>query len=129
MLPIRPIDRNQVEIEARAKTLWGDPREEVVKYLMMQGINAVEATEIAAGLFAERTTIIRGAGVKKILISLPLMAFPFVSWIVCAIAFHMVPLKIWALTVAAGIYGLYCLLKGLIMFLSPGSEPGDVSDK
>lgn len=129
MLPVRPIDRNQVEIEARAKTLWGDPREEVVKFLMMQGINAAEATEIAAGLFAERVTIIRGAGVKKILISLPLMASPFVFWIVCAIAFHMVPLKIWALTVAAGIYGLYCLLKGLIMFLSPGSEPGDVSDK
>ncbi|HWC60662.1 MAG TPA: hypothetical protein VHC44_13280 [Verrucomicrobiae bacterium] len=129
MLPVRPIDRDQVEIEARAKTLWGDPREEVVKYLMMQGITAAEATEITAGLFAERVKIVRGCGMKKIVISFPLMALPLVFWIVCAVEFHMVPLKIWAFTVIAGIYGLYCLLKGLIMFLSPGSEPGDVSDK
>ncbi len=129
MLPIRPIDRHQVEIEARAKTFWGDSREEVVKYLMMQGISAAEATELEGGMFAERVAIIRGAALKKIFISLPLMALPVVFWIFCAVEFHMVPLKIWALTVIAGVYGMYCLIKGAIMFISPGSEPGDVSEK
>jgi hypothetical protein len=28
-----------------------------------------------------------------------------------------------------GIYGAYCFLKGMIMFFSPKSEPGDVSEK
>jgi len=129
MLPIRPIDRDQVEVEARAKTFWGDTREEVVKYLMMQGISAAEATELANGMFAERAQLIRGCGLKKMLISIPLMAFPVVTWIFMVAAFHFMFIKIWAFTCIAGIYGLYCLIKGSIMFFSPGSEPGDVSEK
>jgi len=123
------MDRDQVEIEARAKTFWGDSREEVVKFIMMQGLNAAEATELATGLFAERTTAIRNAGIKKILMGIPLIAFPIVTWIVMVAVVHLLFVKIWALTCMAGLYGLYCLLKGLIMFFSPGSEPGDVSDK
>jgi hypothetical protein len=129
MLPIRPIDRDQVEVEARAKTFWGDAREDVVKYLMMQGIPAVEATEIAEGLFTERAQIIRAAGVKKIIIGIPLMALPVVLWFVFLATIHFVPIKLWALTLMAGLYGMYCLFKGLIMFFSPKSEPGDCSEK
>ena len=130
MLPIHPIDRDQVEIEARAKTFWGDSREEVVKYLMMQGINAAEATELAGGLFAERAQIIRSAGVKKICIGIPLMLVPVVFWFWCVAQYRMLPpIKIWSLTAMGGIYGMYCLFKGLIMFFSPNSEPGDCSEK
>ena len=129
MLPIRPIDRHQVECEARAKTLWGDSREEVVKYLMIQGINATEATELAGELFSERSAIIRGAGLKKIIMGLPMMAFPVGAWIFFVVEFRFVPIKLWALTVMVGIYGMYCFFKGLIMFFSPGSEPGDVSGR
>jgi hypothetical protein len=129
MLPIRPIDRDQLEIEARAKTFWGDSREEVVKYIMMQGVAAAEATELAAGLFAERAQIIRAAGMKKIIIGIPLMILPVASWFFCLIEFRFVPIKLWALTLIAGIYGMYCLFKGLIMFFSPNSEPGDCSEK
>jgi hypothetical protein len=129
MLPIRPIDRHQVECEARAKTLWGDPREEVVKYLMMQGINATEATELAKGLFSERSAIIRGAGLKKIFMGIPMMAFPVVAWIYMVVVYRFLFVKLWALTLMVGIYGMYCFFKGLIMFFSPGSEPGDVSEK
>jgi hypothetical protein len=129
MLPIRPIDREQVECEARAKTLWGDPREEVVKYLMMQGINAAEAMALADEMFAERTKCIRGCGVKKILIGIPLMAFPVVSWIFMVAVFRFMFIKIWAFTAVAGLYGFYCFIRGMIMFFSPGSEPGDVSEK
>jgi hypothetical protein len=129
MLPIRPIDRHQVECEARAKTLWGDSREEVVKYLMMQGINAAEATELADELFSERSGIIRGAGLKKIVIGVPMMAFPVVSWIYMVVVYRFLFVKLWALTLMVGLYGMYCFFKGLIMFFSPGSEPGDVSEK
>ena len=129
MLPIRPVDRHQVECEARAKTLWGDSREEVVKYLMMQGINATEATELADGLFSERSGIIRGAGLKKIVFGVPMMAFPVIAWIFFVVELRFVPVKLWALTLMVGIYGMYWFFKGLIMFFSPGSEPGDVSEK
>jgi hypothetical protein len=129
MLPIRPIDRHQVECEARAKTLWGDSREEVVKYLMMQGINAAEATEMADEMFAERAGIIRGAGLKKIIIGFPMMVFPVAAWFFFLIELRFLPVKLWALTLMVGLYGAYCFLKGMIMFFSPKSEPGDVSEK
>jgi hypothetical protein len=129
MLPIRPIDRDQVECEARAKTFWGDSREEVVKYLMMQGMSAAEATELTHGMFSERAQLIRGCGVRKIIIGIPLMAFPVVAWIFMVAAFHFMFIKIWAFTAVAGLYGMYCFIKGMIMFFSPGSEPGDVSEK
>jgi hypothetical protein len=32
-------------------------------------------------------------------------------------------------TVMIGCYGLYLLINGLVMFLSPRSESGDVADK
>src|SRR5690349_11043902 len=129
MLPIRQMDRDQVETEARAKTFWGDSREEVIKYIMMQGINAAEATELSEGLFAERAQIIRGAGVKKVIIGIPLIALPIVLWFVFLATLRFVPIKLWALTCMAGLYGMYCLFKGLIMFFSPNSEPGDCSEK
>jgi len=123
------MDRDQVEIEARAKTFWGDSREDVIKFIMMQGVNAAEATELAAGLFVERAQIIRSAGIKKVVIGIPLIALPIVLWFVFLATIHFVPVKLWALTLMAGIYGMYCLFKGLIMFFSPNSEPGDCSEK
>jgi hypothetical protein len=128
MPPIR-IDRHQVECEARAKALWGDPREEVLKYLMIQGIDATDATEMVDEMFAERAAIVRGAAIKKIFLGLPMMALPVVSWIYFAIQYKFIPLKLWSLTLMVGIFGIYWFLKGMIMFFSPGSEPGDVSEK
>jgi hypothetical protein len=128
MTPIRPIDREQVEIEARAKTFWGDSREEVVKFLMMQGISAPEAMTLAEEFFQERAQTIRGMGLKKIFIGVPLMAVPLVAWI-SFMSMRFIPMKIFALTIMVGLYGTWLLLKGLIMFFSPKSEPGDVADK
>jgi len=128
MLPVTPIDRDQVETEARAKTCWGDSREEVTKFLMMNRFSAAEATEIVAGLFAERAATVRGAGVKKIVMGGLMVLFPIVSWIFFVVVIHLIFIKIWALTLMVGLYGMYCLIKGMIMFFAPGSEPGDVSD-
>jgi len=128
MLPVTAIDRDKVETEARAKTYWGDSREEVTKFLMMNRFSAAEATEIAAEMFAERAATIRGAGLKKIVMGSLMVLFPIVSWIFFIAVIHLIFIKIWALTLMVGLYGMYCLIKGLIMFFSPGSEPGDVSE-
>ena len=39
------------------------------------------------------------------------------------------PIKIMGLTVMIGCYGLYLFINGIVMFLSPRSESGDVADK
>ena len=128
MMPIRPLDPQQVEIEARAKCFWGDSREEVIKYLMMQGIGAEEARAVAASMFQERAQTIRGMGLKKICIGVPLMIVPVVAWF-SFLSMKFIPVKIFALAIMVGLYGAWLLMKGCFMFFSPHSEPGDVADK
>lgn len=129
MMPNRPIDREQIETQARAKTYWGDSREDVLKYCMMQGLNAVEATELVNGLFAERAKEIRGAGIKKIFLGIPLMIVPVATWIFMVTVVHLIFIKALALTIMVGLYGFYCLVQGIIMTVAPKSEPGNVGDK
>jgi hypothetical protein len=128
MMPTRQINRDQVTAEARAKTIWGDSREEVLKFLMIQGFSAAEATELADEMFQERAATIRGIGVKKMFIGVPLMAVPVASWFFF-LSLRVIPMKLFAITIMIGLYGMYCLLKGVIMFVSPKSEPGDIGDK
>jgi hypothetical protein len=128
MIPTRPIDREKAETEARAKAFWGDSREDVLKFLMMNGINAAEATTLVEGIFQERAEEIRRIGLRKIFIGIALMAVPVVAWFVF-MSLHFLPMKLFAVTVMVGLYGTYLLLKGTIMFVSPKSEPGDVGDK
>jgi hypothetical protein len=128
MLPIRPIDRTQVIAEARAKATWGDSREEVLKYLMIQGLSAAEATELAGEMFRERAVTIRAIGFKKTCMGVPLIAVPIASWFYF-LSLRIIPAKLLGLTIMVGLYGMWLLIRGLIMFISPKSEPGDVGAK
>jgi hypothetical protein len=128
MLPIRPIDRTQVIAEARAKVTWGDSREEVLKYLMIQGLSAAEATELAGEMFQERAAAIRVIGIKKIFMGVPLIAVPIAAWFYF-LSLRIIPAKLFGLTLMVGLYGMWLFIQGLVMFMSPKSEPGDVGAK
>jgi hypothetical protein len=43
---VGPIDCTQFKVEARAKIFWGDPIDDVIKYLMMQGFGPEEASDL-----------------------------------------------------------------------------------
>ena len=124
---LRP-DPAQVEHEARAKIFWGDAPEEVIKYLYVNGVSVENATIMVNSMFAERAATIRGIGLRKILIGIPLICVPLISYSFFA-RLMIFPAKLFALTVMVGLYGVWNLLKGSIMFCSPKSEPGDVADK
>lgn len=128
MLPIHPINREQVEAEARAKVVWGDAREEVLKYLMIQGLSAPEATALADEMYQERAASIRAIGLKKFIMGIPLMAVPVAAWFYF-LSIRVMSAKLLGLAMVIGLYGAYLFLKGMIMFVSPKSEPGDVGDK
>ena len=51
---------DQAQIEARAKVFWGDPAEDVIKYLQMQGISYDDACVMVDSMFAERERAIAG---------------------------------------------------------------------
>jgi hypothetical protein len=120
------LDPEQAQHEARAKILWGDAVDDVIRFLMLHGFQPAEATSLVQELFKERAVTIRRNGMKKAVLGFVLMCVP----VVAALAFLSMgffPVKIFAFTVIVGLYGAYLLIKGTIMFLAPKSEPGDVS--
>ena len=58
-------DRNSAEQQARSKMLWGDPPEDVTKYLMMQGFGVEEASGLTAVLLQDRVKMLRGIDVAS----------------------------------------------------------------
>jgi hypothetical protein len=122
------VDRNQAEIEARAKISWGDPPQEVVKYLMIQGFSYEEAAPLVDAMYQERTATIRGTGITRVVVGLGLMAVPIISWFVMS-SMPVFSFKLFALPVMAGAWGVWMLIKGIFMIAAPTSESGDVAEK
>jgi hypothetical protein len=118
----------QAMIEARAKIFWGDPQEDVVKYLMIQGFSAQEASEGARDMFEERVKTLRSIGVRKLIKGVCLMLVPLIAFI-SFMAMGYFPIKIFAVTVIVGVYGAWLTLRGTILFLSPRSETCDVANE
>ena len=118
--------RSQAEHEARAKISWGDPPEEVVKFLMLQGISVAESRELVAGMFRERAKTIRRNGILKVVMGTGMVCVPVAFLLIC-LSIGYLPVKLFALTVMVGLWGAYQALKGIFMFIAPKSEPGDVA--
>jgi pSer/pThr/pTyr-binding forkhead associated (FHA) protein len=126
--PTPQVNRDKAEQEARSKMLWGDPVEEVVKFLRMQGLSIEEASSLGNSLLLERVKILRGIGVQKIFTGIGLICVPVISF-VGFLQMGVFPVKLFAMTVMVGLYGAWRLLKGTFMVFAPKSESGDVADK
>jgi hypothetical protein len=120
------VNREQAVHEARAKMLWGDTLPQVTSFLMIQGFPAPEASQVAKELFRERSATIRKNGLKKIVIGILLALLP-VGTLLVMLAQGMLILQVLAITIMFGLYGLYQIIKGIFMTLSPKTEGGDVS--
>lgn len=122
------IDPTQAEHEARAKVLWGDPPEEVLKYLMIQGFSHSEASSLVQGLFRERAATIRGNGITKIVVGIALIGVPIVAFFIFS-SMGVIPLKLFAITIIVGLWGAWMIFNGIFMVVAPKSESGDVAEK
>ena len=60
--------REQIEAEARAKMIWGEPREAIYSYLRTQGLPIAEAKALLAELQAERSAEVRATGIRNIIL-------------------------------------------------------------
>ncbi len=122
------LDPAQAQIEAKAKISWGDPPEEVIKYLLLQGFTREEATPFVQQLFNERARTVRKNGIGKMIVGTGMLFVPLVFYFIFASAnMMMFPVKIFAITVMVGLWGLGKVLKGIFMFVSPRTERGDVA--
>ncbi|MDB6021497.1 MAG: Pyrrolo-quinoline quinone [Pedosphaera sp.] len=126
--PAKQIDIIQVTHEARAKMMWGDEKDAVLKFLMLQGLPYQEAANLSQALFAERAATVRSNGISKLVTGIGLMCVPVVTYLGFR-AMGFLPIKLLGLAGAVGVWGAYRVLKGAIMIISPKSEPGDVSEQ
>jgi hypothetical protein len=121
------LDPAQAELEARAKISWGDPPEEVVKFLMLHAFNYAEAKELVDEMWKERAATVRRNGFKKIILGACYICVPIVALFIF-LAIGVFLLKLFALTIMVGLWGAWCVLKGIFMVISPKSEAGDVAE-
>ncbi len=122
------LDRTQAEHEAHAMISWGDPPDEVVKFLMRQGISAPEAQALVAPWFEERTRTIRRNGIIKVVLGTAMMCAPVV-FLVVSLMVGTLLLWVFAATVIVGFWGIYEIIKGIQMFFAPKSARGDVAEQ
>ncbi len=121
-------DRSKAEAEARSKILWGDPPEEVLKFVLMQGLPTQDAVALVQSLVKERMATLRSLGIQKIVGGIALVCVPIAAWFVF-MRVGVLPLKLFAVTVMIGLYGAYLALKGFFMVFLPKMESGDIADK
>src|SRR5258708_6095971 len=121
-------NRATAEAEGRAKIFWGEEPSDVINFLMLHGIPAGEALELVNDFVRERTEVVRGIGIKKTVMGVLLTPVPFVAWFMIDPKNTMYAYLL-ALPVGLGAFGVWNLLKGLVMVVSPKSEPGDVAGR
>jgi len=122
------VGRDQAEIEARAKISWGDTSEDVIKYLMMQGFELTEASDMVHEMVRERTAATRVNGVKKIVTGIGLAFVPIVMLIV----FHFIgamSFRLLSIGIAIGFWGLWKIITGTLLIVAPKMEKGDVANQ
>lgn len=122
------VDRQQAEHEARAKVSWGDSREDVIKYLMIQQYNVHEASELVDNLLKARAVEVRKRGIRQIFIGIGMMCVPVITFIFFTIIKIMF-MKVMGLAIGVGLWGAWKCINGSIMVVVPKMEQGDVADK
>lgn len=120
-------DHIQAELEAKAKILWGEPPEEVIKFLMIRGFSYQEASDKVRVLFKERIAAIRANGIGKMLIGI-FVAFGSAALLLVLWKAGMISIWLFGSVAIGGVYGLWMILKGLLKVLAPKSERGDASE-
>jgi hypothetical protein len=123
------ISREQIEVEARAKMIWGEPREAVYSYLRTQGLPTAEAKELLAELEAERTAEVRAAGIRNIILGVSLMIAPFAYWFLSAFLIGRIYLYVLAAAVIGACYGVSKLIDGIRSVVVPKSDASDLSQE
>jgi hypothetical protein len=121
------VDRETAETEARAKISWGDSREEVMKYLMIQGFSAPEASDFVAELYKQRLAALRVKAIWKIITGLGMMCAPVIA-LLPMLHYRIISFQLLAVPVMIGLYGCWRALNGIITLAVPKMESGDVAE-
>jgi len=126
LLPGQP-SRGQALHEARAKMLWGDSYDDVLKFLRMQGYSHAEAAAAVTEMFQERVAMIRANGIQKIVVGSILVCIPVILFLIL-LGTGFLFMRLLAVPILFGVWGVWLVVKGTLMLLAPKSEAGDASE-
>ena len=126
--PLAQLDFTRAINEARAKIFWGDTRQQAIVCLASHGIAHAEASTVVDGLMKARAATIRANGIRKIFVGIGLMLVPVVS-LAIFLYFRVIPIKLFAITLAIGAWGAWMVIKGTFMTVAPKAETGDVANQ
>ena len=79
-------------------------------------------------LIQERTANIRGKGMMYIFTGIALILVPIVALIIF-LSIGYIYVRTFLTTIVIGFYGIWRVIKGAAMILSPKSEEGDVAEQ
>jgi hypothetical protein len=119
------MSRDQVEHEARAKIFWGDEPQTVINFLRMNGLPYEEAEAIVGDIVRERMANIRGSGIRNIATGAFLVAIPVA---VELIFMSRGKIYVSVILILLGLWGLWNIVKGIMMLISPEIQKGDLTD-
>jgi hypothetical protein len=121
------VDRQQAEVEARAKVSWGDPPEAILQYLMIQGFKHDEASALIKVMYKERAVAVRARGVKKILMGIGLICAGGAGMLYL-FSIRVVPISLFSILLAVILFGGWLIVNGVIMVAVPRMQSGDVAE-
>jgi hypothetical protein len=119
--------RAQAKLEAKARIMWGDPPMQVLAYLRSQGYGKEESSVLVDELVQERAATLRGKGIINIIGGSILICLP-VGAIVVLRNEGYINSKLVGIMFLLGVYGIYLVVKGVLMLMAPKSISGDVEE-
>ncbi len=119
-------ERSHVESEAKTKVMWGESREKVTSYLVVQGFSQPEAQALVKALFQERAATVRKNGIGKINMGIGLMCIPAAVYFLFRLLGRM-SIKLMFVSYILGVWGLYLFITGLFAVVAPKLEKGDAN--
>lgn len=123
-------DLGKLRVEARARVMWGEPREDVVRFLVDAGVADVAAQAIVGEMLSERGSAFRRQGLIEMIMGLPLVFFGAMAVLGVEASPLHASRDIKAVALAALIAGVGGLLTthGLVRIFSGGRGGGAASN-
>lgn len=125
---VAQVDPSQLEHEARAKIMWGDHPEDVVRFLMLKGLSHQEAMDLIDPMVKDRRATIRANAIRKIMIGIGLICVTVVALLWCLSAAFF-PVTLLGIAILFGLYGGWLVLNGTLELLNPKLQAKDLADE
>jgi hypothetical protein len=123
----RNMNTESIIRDARAKVVWGEPRQEVFAFLQSSGFGDKEASDILDTIFRERAADIRKSGITKIIIGI-FWIMVLIGYLVVSAIIGIIELKLLVLAGISALVGSWKIIEGIGYIIRPSSETGDLSN-